>query len=119
MKHIVRRGSQGICEIGNTQYGSLQGAISSIPENGSGAIVVNEDLAGLSELILNAGSKITINCGKLHSLTFTSDIVELGNNQELHFHEMSNLSGGKMEINGASAILMLVDIFYLQVVQGL
>lgn len=113
MHHIKRRRSQGICEIGNIEYDTLQGAITSIPENGSGVIHVYEDLSDLPELVLNAGSKVTICCSKHYALSFTANIVELGNNQELHLHEMANLSGGNMEINGTSAVLALEGCQYV------
>lgn len=113
MIHIKRAGRRGACEIETTKYSTLQGAISSIPAGGSGVIHPYEDLVDLPKLVLNAGSKITICCERHYSLTFTGDIVELGNGQELHLHEMATLTGGEMKVNGDSTILAFEGCLYV------
>lgn len=114
MIHIKRAGRRGTCEIGNNKYSTLQAAISSIPANGSGKIHVYEHLVDLPKLVLNAESNVTICCHKQYNLTFTGDIVELGNNQELHLHEMATLTGEEMKVNGASTLLAFEGCMYVK-----
>ncbi len=87
------------------RYQSLQSAISSIPATETGIVTVYEDMTGLAELVLNAESDVTIKCGKNYDLAFTGDIVTLGLNQKLSFHEAACLSGEKMEVSGNGATL--------------
>jgi hypothetical protein len=87
------------------KYCSLQAAISSIPASDAGVIDLHESLSGLDKLVLNSESKIVIKGSKEYTLTFTGDIVEVGANQEVSFHELALLDGGEMKINGANAIL--------------
>lgn len=87
------------------RYKDIQTAIDSIPAGEVGVINLYENVTDQAKLVLGAGSKITIRSQKTFRIDFTSDIVELGDNQELNFHEMSSVNGGNMEINGTSAIL--------------
>lgn len=114
MQHIKRAGRRGICEIENNKYSTLQGAISSIPAGESGVIHIYENLVDLPKLVLNAGSKVTICCERHYGLTFTGDIVELGNSQELHLHEMFSLIGEEIKVNGDAAVIAFEGCLYMK-----
>lgn len=109
----IAGGQREVGGFRNDRYMSLQTAIDSIPNNETGTINVYENLTNLSELNINPGAKITIKGRKNFSLAFTGDIIELGNNQELNFHEIYSLSGGNMEVNGTSALLSFEGCLYV------
>lgn len=114
MQHIKRAERQAACEIENRKYSTLQYAVSSIPAGEAGKINVYENLIDIPKLVLNAASNITICCHKQYNLTFTDDIVELGNNQELHLHDMAVLTGEEMKMNGDSAVLAFEGCMYVK-----
>ena len=84
-------------------YLSIQDAIDSIPVSGEGVIELTEDLTNLSELTMTGAKSVTIDGGRAWSLSFATDIIELGLNQKLILSKMENISGGVIEINGNSA----------------
>ena len=85
------------------RYHCIQCAIDSIPAGGSGTIRVWEDFTGLPELTLpNANTNIKIKGQKAYSLSFTGDIVEIGNDRILGFNDMVSLTGGNIELNGTN-----------------
>ena len=101
----IAGGQRNVGGFAENKYTSLQCAVYSIPENESGIITLHENETDLDKLILNTGSKVTIKCGKKHSLSFIGDVVELGENQELSWHEVHSLSGGEIKLNGDNALL--------------
>lgn len=86
-------------------YITLQDAIDSTVTGGT--IEISNDLTGLSELITTGTKKITIDGRNTWSLSFTSDIAEIGANQALTFSNIKGITGGVIEINGNAAELHL------------
>ena len=90
--------------IGNgsiNEYYSLQDAINSIAVKG--VIDLRGSVVGLNKIVIPSNVNVTIDGHKLHSLTFTNDIVELGANEQLVFYGLANLTGGNIEVNGDSS----------------
>lgn len=110
----IAGGGRNVGGFAENRYSSLQCAISSIPAGESGIIEIHANQADLAEFILNAGSNVTIKCGKKYNLAFTGDVVTLGVNQSLSFHEVAFLDGGKLEINGDSAMLAFEGCLTIQ-----
>lgn len=111
--NIQFNGISGCIQINNTEkhvggnrndmYFSLQHAIDSIPSSETATVRVWEDLTGLAELTLpNANTNIKIKGQKSYSLSFTGDIVEIGNDRILGFNDIVQLTGGNIELNGTS-----------------
>ena len=101
----IAGGDRNVGAFAENKYCSLQSAVSSIPAGESGIIELYENQSDLAELTLNTGSGVTIKCSKKYNLSFTGNVVTLGANQSLSIHEVAFLDGGKMEINGDSALL--------------
>jgi len=90
--------------VGNgsiNEYYSLQDAINSIAVKG--VVDLRGSLTDLDEITIPSNINVTIDGHKLHSLTFTDDIVELGANEQLVFYGLANLTGGNIEVDGNSA----------------
>ncbi len=71
--------------------------------NGSGIIELHESFSGLAELSMPNNTKVTIDGRRVYSLAFTTDIIELGLGEELIFNNLSEITGGNVEINGNNA----------------
>jgi hypothetical protein len=83
------------------RYLSIQDAIDSITT--SGIIELYQSFTGLAELTIPNNTKVTIYGKRTYSLAFTADIVELGLGEELILNNLSQLTGGNVEINGNNA----------------
>lgn len=84
-------------------YFSLQHAIDSIATGEGATVRIWEDLTGLPEMTLpNANVNIKIKGQKAYSLSFTGNIVEIGNDRTLGFNDIVTLSGGNIELNGTN-----------------
>ena len=85
------------------RYIDLQCAVSSIPT--AGTIYLHESYTNLAKLIMPSESDIIIDGDRTYSLEFIGDIVDIGLNQKAHFHRLTNVAGGKIEINGNGAMI--------------
>jgi len=83
------------------RYISIQDAIDSITT--SGIVDLHQSFTGLDELLIPNNTKVTIDGRRVYSLAFTADIVELGLGEELIFNNLSEITGGNVEINGNDA----------------
>jgi hypothetical protein len=92
------------CNVAN-RYITVQDAIDSVATGDDAIIVIHQDFTGLAKLTLPASTKISIDCQRKYSMTFTGDIVDVGVNQELSFIRYVNLTGGKIDVNGNNAVL--------------
>jgi hypothetical protein len=94
------------CDSSNKYY-TLQDALTSIPNNGAGTVKISETLTGLAELVIPTGVDVNFDAQKIYSLTFTGDIIEVGDNQKCFFQTFVELNGNDMFVNGTAAELKL------------
>lgn len=88
------------------RYCSIQAAISSIPTGGTGIIKVFGDQSDLAELTLpNENVHVSVDCQRKYDLTFSGDIVTIGDNRKFDFHRTPHITGGNIEVNGTNAIV--------------
>ena len=92
------------CNSSNKYY-SIQDALTSIPDNGDGTVMISETLTGLAELVIPTGATVNFDAQKIYSLTFAGDIIEIGANQECFFQNIVELNGSDMFVNGSAAKL--------------
>lgn len=99
----------------NDRYFDLQSAIDSIPTGSDATVRIWENLTNLPEIVLtNPNTNIKIKGQKAYSLSFVGDIVEVGPDRILGFNDMVNLSGGKIELNGANSEIGFESCQYIE-----
>lgn len=89
------------------RYITIQDAIDSVIT--TGILKLGETYTGLSELTISNNKTILIDGSNTYSLSFTSDIVELGLNEVLTFSGLRDFDGDLIEINGNGAEIHIHD----------
>jgi hypothetical protein len=87
------------------RYFSLQDAINATTDQQE-VINICEDLSGLAKIILTGTKQLVIDSDSAYSLSFTGDIVTVGNNQSVTFAHTPLIVGEKAEVAGTNAMLI-------------
>ena len=103
------KGNKGVGGCSINSYLSLQDAIDGVSDSEEGVIVLSENIVDIAELTIAGAKTITIDGQRAWSLTFTSDIIEIGLNQKVTFSKIKDINGEIMEINGDNAELHIHD----------
>lgn len=85
------------------RYMNLQCAVSSIADEGT--IYLHQSYTDLPTITMVSGVDVAIDGDRTYSLGFTGDIVELGLDEKIRFHRLTDVAGGKIELNGDNSTL--------------